>query len=563
MTQPSIPGPPLSGTYSGPPSSTLHGATRVGRYELLMELASGGMATVFIGRQRGAGGFERIVAIKRMHPHIGAIPELAASFMDEARIASLIHHPNVVSVHDVHETDGERLLVMDYIDGVSLAALIKGARKQDKRLPLHIAIYIISQALRGLHAAHEQKSLTGTPLEIVHRDATPQNILLGTDGSVRLTDFGIAKAAERSAHTTTGNVKGKFRYMAPEQAMGKPLDRRVDIFALGAVLWEMLSGHRFLKGDSDAEIIHNLAMGQFEDLHQVDPSIPPDLSAIVMSAVAEQSAHRWATAEQFADAIDYWARATGYIATAADVAAMLNEFCNDAITTRRQTLSEILAGQRPPVSVGGSIASPLELATGSNASIAALSNVGSTIQPTPEPPPARPLWQRPALFGGVALALLLGGLIAFKSSSASPDAAAAVTPPPSASAQPEPPKVERVTVSFTSDRVITEVKAHGADDIQFRNDGASFTIPKGDKAIKVMLHFRDQTTSEETITPSENISRRLVGEEPPKVADKSAAKPTDKQPIKVADKPTDKPADKPTDKKGPTRPPLKSNPYDN
>jgi serine/threonine-protein kinase len=547
----------------GLPAGSVQGATQVGRYELLMELASGGMATVFIGRQRGAGGFERLVAIKRMHPHIGAIPELAASFMDEAQIASLIHHPNVVSVHDVHESDGERLLVMDYVDGVSLAALIKGARRQRERLPLHVAIYIIAQSLRGLHAAHEQKSLTGTPLDVVHRDATPQNILLGVDGSVRLTDFGIAKAAERSAHTTTGNVKGKFRYMAPEQAMGKHLDRRVDVFALGAVLWELLSGQRFLKGDTDAEIIHNLAMAQFEDLHQVEPSVPPELSSIVMSAVAENPEHRWATAEQFADALDYWARSTGYIATATDLATLVNSLCQQSISERRQTLSEILAGQRPPVALGiPSGPSSLDLSTGSNASIAALSNVGSTIQPDPGPPAARPPWRHPAILGLGAASVLVGALLAARSSASTTNAPPVVAPAASPSAAPAPPpKVERVTISLFSERPITEIKGPDADDIQFRKDGASFTLPTGSQPVTITLHFQDKTILNEVFTPSGNTSRRLSAPEP---ADRTA-RPVDKAPPTGPARPAGKPADKPGEKtdppKGPTRPALKGNPY--
>jgi eukaryotic-like serine/threonine-protein kinase len=270
-------------------SRTLVGATQVGRYELLLQLASGGMATVYIGRQRGAGGFERIVAIKRMHPHIGAVPELAAAFMDEARIASLIHHPNVVNVHDVHDgADGERLLVMDYIEGASLANLMRAARKREIRVPRPVSLRIIVETLRGLHAAHEQRSMTGASLQIVHRDATPQNILIGIDGAVKITDFGIARAAERSNETVAGQVKGKFRYMAPEQAMGKPIDRRVDIFAVGIVLYEVISGEPFIKGDSDVEVLRALAMGNFTPLHEADPTVPRDLSDVVMRALSER-----------------------------------------------------------------------------------------------------------------------------------------------------------------------------------------------------------------------------------------------------------------------------------
>jgi serine/threonine protein kinase len=448
---------------------------------------------------------------------------------------------------------------------VSLGSLIKGGRRKGQRIPLHISIYLVAQALRGLHAAHEQKSLAGVPLDIVHRDATPQNILLGIDGSVRLTDFGIAKAAERSAHTTTGNVKGKFRYMAPEQAMGKNLDRRTDIFAMGAVLWEMLSGQRFLKGDSDAEIIHNLAMANFEDLHQVEPSIPPDLSHIVMSAVAENPEHRWPTAEQFADALDYWARSTGYVATAADVAALIQELCSEPISERRQMLAEILSGQRPPVSLGVPTApASFDLSTGSGSSIAALSNVGGTIQPSPELPPARSSTRLLALVSGGALLLLVGGLVVLRTTSSTPAEAAATAPVASASASvaAAAPARDRVTISLFSEKSITEIKGPDADDIQFRTDGATFSLPRGTSPVTITLHFADRTTAEETFTPSGNTSRRLVAEPAPdktsKPVEKVAAQPP---PARPADKPADKPTDKPPEKKGPTRPALKSNPY--
>lgn len=552
----------LRASNPGLPPGSIIGATQVGRYELLLELASGGMATVYIGRQRGAGGFERIVAIKRMHPHIGAVPELAASFLDEARIASLIHHPNVVSVHDVHESDGERLLVMDYVDGVSLAALVKSARKHDRRLPPHVATHIIAQTLRGLHAAHEQRSITGTPLDIVHRDATPQNLLLGVDGSVRLTDFGIAKAAERSAHTTTGNVKGKFRYMAPEQAMGKNLDRRVDIFALGAVLWELLSGQRFLKGDSDAEIIHNLAMCNFEDLHTVEPSIPTELSTLVMTAVAERPEDRWSTAEQFADALDHWARSTHHVATATEVATLVNELCSPQITSRRQALNEVLHGQRPPVSLAGGPASTssIELSTGSNASFAALSAAGPP--PSDMPPAPRPRWRHPAVLvgGGVLLLGVVGLAVAIPSSSsgqagsqptAPSSAPAAASAAPTASAA---PVEERVAVTLISERPISSVKAHGARDIQPRSDGGvSFSLPKGSSEVMVQVRFQDDSSMERAITPSENTMLRLTSTETKaaKSDTKGASKPT------KADPPPDKAATK-------TKPPsIKPNPYEN
>src|SRR5215471_11345221 len=227
----------------------------LGRYELLTQLASGGMAHVYVGRRHGAQGFQRVVAIKRMRSHLVQNPELTAQFADEARIASLIQHPNVVSIHDVHEENGELFLVMDYIDGASLAELVKELRRRKQRAPVDVVLRVVVDVLRGLHAAHELRDYTGTSLNVVHRDATPANILIGRDGSVRITDFGIAKAISREAETQAGLIKGKFNYMAPEQATDTELDRRVDIFAMGIVLWELLVGKALFGTKSDLDAI--------------------------------------------------------------------------------------------------------------------------------------------------------------------------------------------------------------------------------------------------------------------------------------------------------------------
>ena len=229
---------------------------------------------------------------------------------------------------------------------------MKATQKRDVRVPRPIALHIVVQALFGLHAAHEQRGLDGRPLEIVHRDATPQNILIGVDGAVKIADFGIARASERSMETVGGQVKGKFRYMAPEQARGGAVDRRVDIFAMGIVIWELLANGRFLKGDTDAEVLRQIAMSEFRVLHEVEPGTPKDLSAIVMRALEKDPEQRWPTAEAFAGALDAWARAHGEMPSSGDVAQYLDQLCGDAIRERRRRLMDTLSGKRPPVFPG-------------------------------------------------------------------------------------------------------------------------------------------------------------------------------------------------------------------
>ncbi|MBW2523690.1 MAG: serine/threonine protein kinase, partial [Deltaproteobacteria bacterium] len=226
----------------------------VGRYAIFDEIASGGMASVHIGRLIGPAGFSRTVAIKRMHPHIAKEPEFVAMFVDEARMAARISHPNVVPTLDVVQSGKELLLVMEYVQGASLAHLLRHGRRLGLVNEPRLIVPILVGVLRGLHAAHEAKSAMGEPMHLVHRDVSPHNIMVGVDGVPRVFDFGVAKARGRLRTTQDGKVKGKLAYMAPEQLAGEAVDRRSDIYAAGVVLWEGLAGRRLFEGDTDAQI---------------------------------------------------------------------------------------------------------------------------------------------------------------------------------------------------------------------------------------------------------------------------------------------------------------------
>ncbi len=490
-------------------------ATQIGRYELLLELASGGMATVYIGRQRGAGGFQRLVAIKRMHPHVSAVPELAASFMDEARIASLIRHPNVVNVHDVHDADGEPLLVMDFVDGASLANVMRAARKRETRVPRPAALRIVVDALYGLHAAHEQTNLEGNPLGVVHRDATPHNILIGNDGTARLTDFGIAKAAERSVHTATGLAKGKFRYMAPEQARGGALDRRVDIFAMGIVCWELLTGERMFAGESDAEVLLSISAGDYSRPGKVEASVPAPLDEIVMRALAVDPDGRWPTAKAFAEALTDWAQSTGELASPSDVARLVDEFCGQEIGERRAMLADIVAGRRPPLISGGR---PMgRVGTGSTAA-APLTVDSVKIVPavTSEQLRKRRVRRRVALAGALAGAVVVLGAAFALLRRAQPGTAAAtsVAPPavasaPGATGAAPAASAALVRIQLGSDSDIAEVRAAGIKDFAFTPDGASFELPVSADKVDVHIRFTDGSEVVESVVPRENTAIRV------------------------------------------------------
>ena len=290
---------------------------RFGRYETLRLIASGGMAKVYVGRASGPAGFERLVAVKVMHDHIANDPDLGQTFLDEARLAAGIRHPNVVPTLDVAE-DG-RFLVMELIDGASLRDILRGRREPlDVGLSLRIAL----DMLEGLHAAHEHKDRDGRSLQIVHRDVSPHNILVGSDGVSRLTDFGIAYAEARLTSTRAGKLKGKMPYMAPEQLRGKQVDRRVDVYAAGCVLWEMLAGERMFSADNDAALACLVLDGPKRTPSAVNARVPAALDDACMQALRPRDA-RFQNARAFADALEHAAdEARIPIARTRDIAAL-------------------------------------------------------------------------------------------------------------------------------------------------------------------------------------------------------------------------------------------------
>ncbi len=283
----------------------------VGRYVLCDEIASGGMATVHIGRLLGPVGFARTVAIKRLHPHFAKDPEFVAMFLDEARIAARVRHPNVVSTLDVVVLKGELFVVMEYVHGESLSKLIRASRAATGAgVPLPIAMTIIANALYGLHAAHEATNEYGAPLEIVHRDVSPQNILVGQDGVPRVVDFGVAKATDRLQTTREGALKGKLSYMSPEQVGSEMVDRRTDVYAASVVLWEMLTAQRLFTADSEVGIMRQVLDGLVRPPSQCAPGIPPMVDALVQRGLARNPDHRFATAIEMAEAAQRIAFAT-------------------------------------------------------------------------------------------------------------------------------------------------------------------------------------------------------------------------------------------------------------
>jgi serine/threonine-protein kinase len=272
----------------------------LGRYRLYDVIAAGGMATVHYGRLHGELGFARTVAVKRLHGEYARDPEFVAMFIDEARLSMRVQHPNVVQTLDVVASEGELLLVMEYVPAVSLWQLLRVAGERGQPVPAPVAAAVVADALRGLHAAHEATDEEGNPLDIVHRDVSPQNILVGSDGIARVLDFGVAKASGRQQTTREGQVKGKFAYMAPEQITNVRITRQSDVFAASIVLWEALTGKRLFQAESETALLARVLSAPVEPPSAVVAGLDAKLDRIVLQGLARDLEARYATARDMA-----------------------------------------------------------------------------------------------------------------------------------------------------------------------------------------------------------------------------------------------------------------------
>lgn len=373
-----------------------------GRYDVFDEIACGGMGAVHLGRLVGPVGFARTVAIKRLHPHLARDPEFVASFLDEARLAARIRHPNVVPTLDVVLEDATVLVVMEYVHGQSLSTLARAAAARRQRIPPPIAATIIGSMLDGLHAAHEARDERGDLLELVHRDVSPQNVIVGADGIARMIDFGIAKATLRSEVTRDGHLKGKLRYMSPEQALGLRVDRRSDVFSAGIVLWELLTGEPLFGGESPIAVAAELRTKRILPPSTVMGDVPPALDAVVVRALDREQEHRFDSARAMAIAIE----GAVHPVTAREIAEWVEVMAGDMLAERASAIAAI---ERQSAGTKGSV-------TGAAAEGAREPRTVATQAPPGSPPTdarrRRRRWQIGAGLGGglafVAVATLAG-----------------------------------------------------------------------------------------------------------------------------------------------------------
>jgi serine/threonine protein kinase len=331
------------------PVGTLAVGAKLERYEILARLASGGMATVYVARVQAVAGFERLVAIKVLHSNLAHEDEFIRMFLDEARLAASIRHPNVVPTIDVCDA-GEAgcgyFIVMEYIEGDHLGALMSSAHKEQERLPLPVVMRMVADALGGLGAAHALRDDSGRTLNLVHRDVSPHNIMVGRDGVVRLTDFGVAKAEDRLTHTRDGQVKGKLAYMAPEQAVSGATDARSDLFSVGVILWESVTGQRLFRADTTAGTLNKLLREPIPTPSSVDPALAP-LDALLSKALAREPGARFQTADEFARAIEEVSPAIGGLASLRGVARMVKHHAAAKLKREKKLVDDALRALRP------------------------------------------------------------------------------------------------------------------------------------------------------------------------------------------------------------------------
>jgi serine/threonine-protein kinase len=392
------------------------------KYRLIAEIGKGGMADVFLAVVQGPAGFNKLVVIKRTRAELVHDPEFVAMFLDEARLAARLNHPNVVQTHEVGQEGDRYFIAMEYLDGQPLNR-VRSRAKQEFSVPMQVRV--LSDVLLGLHHAHELSDFNGSPLGVVHRDATPQNVFVTYDGLVKVVDFGIAKAVDSSAQTRTGVVKGKVSYMAPEQARGDQVDRRTDVFAAGVMLWEGIAGYRMWKGVADIVVLTNLGTGRIPRIQDIVPTVDPGLAAICDKALAQRADDRYATALEMHEALEAWLSATPERPTAREV----GKFVAERFTDDRAKVKALIEAQLHDVRWSGAYPKvtamdlpkidpgqvmitptgnrPLLTPAQSTGSLtgAAVTGTGTTLH-EPAAPPARA--NRPLVLAAIAGAAALG-----------------------------------------------------------------------------------------------------------------------------------------------------------
>jgi serine/threonine-protein kinase len=327
----------------------------LGKYRLVAELGEGGMAHVYLAVVQGPGGFAKLQVVKRIRGELAEDPEFVTMFMEEARLAARLNHPNIVQTNEVGSDEGRLFIAMEYLDGQSFEAMLRRAAGKKEPIPLAYQLRVIIEALAGLQHAHDLADYDGTPLHVVHRDVSPHNVFVTYDGQIKLVDFGIAKAADGSLRTRTGVFKGKCAYMAVEQFDGAQVDRRADVFSVGAMLWQTATGRRLWRGLTDMQIYAKLGRGEIPSVLEQAPDADPRLAEITMKALAPRREDRYPTAAALAEALEALLEARGERASARDVGRWVAENFSDRRAQIRKAIELQLKGEPSDPTMSGEV----------------------------------------------------------------------------------------------------------------------------------------------------------------------------------------------------------------
>ncbi|HEX9009709.1 MAG TPA: protein kinase [Holophagaceae bacterium] len=370
-----------------------------GNYYLLEKIAVGGMAELFKAQQRGVQGFQKIVAIKRILPHFSDNEDFVTMFIDEAKLAAQLTHPNIVQIFDLGKAGSSYYIAMEYVNGRDLRTLLKKVREYRLPFPEQVAAFVTMKVASALDYAHRKRGFDDRELKLVHRDISPQNILLSTDGAVKLVDFGIAKAASKASHTVAGALKGKLLYMSPEQATGQPLDNRSDLYSLGLVLFELLTGERCFQADSELGVLEKVRLGRIADLHTLNPGVSRDMVAIVNRALQKGVDHRYPSARFMERDLRDFLQRQGAPIIEHDVA----EYMEALLVGPKERLEELLAARFPQVASLSSGSYRVPAGRSGETTTTARTRTGTLpgLEPPPEGPIAaprpRPRWLLPVI----------------------------------------------------------------------------------------------------------------------------------------------------------------------
>src|SRR3984885_1883734 len=293
------------------------------RYRVVEKLESGGMAEVFRAESEGLQGFRKQVAIKRVLPHLSSKKKFISMFLDEARLSAQLSHSNCVQVFDIGVGDNAFFIVMEFVDGANLKAIIEHIKKSGRDFPVEAAVYIGLELTKGLAYAHELTDNNGTPLHIVHRDMSPPNVLITKNGEIKIVDFGLAKANSQLEKSEPGIIKGKFSYLSPEAAMGQDVDARTDIFATGIILWELLTGQRLFMGETDFQTVKKVQQAQIPSAAAINPDVPPELERILAKSLTRDPEARYRTARELGEVLSKLMFKLGTPVSAFDIAQIV------------------------------------------------------------------------------------------------------------------------------------------------------------------------------------------------------------------------------------------------